>query len=81
MRLSRYSGQFAVVKNLMEKSSGKRFAAKFMKKKRSNSVRRGMTQEQILREANVLRSINHKGIIYLHDIFETKLEIALVLEL
>lgn len=52
-----------------------------MKKKRSKALRRGMTSEQILREANVLRSVNHKGIIYLHDIFETKLEFVLVLEL
>ncbi|XP_031566034.1 serine/threonine-protein kinase HSL1-like isoform X3 [Actinia tenebrosa] len=75
------SGQFAVVKKLSEKASGKEFAAKFMKKKRAKSLRLGMTSEQILREANVLRSINHKGIIYLHDIFETKLEFILVLEL
>ena len=40
-----------------------------------------MTQEQFMREADVLRSVDHIGIIYLHDIFETKLEFVLVLEL
>ncbi|KAK3740114.1 hypothetical protein QZH41_012351 [Actinostola sp. cb2023] len=75
------SGQFAVVKKLLEKSSGETFAAKFIKKRRSKALKRGMTQEQFMREADVLRSVDHIGIIYLHDIFETKLEFVLVLEL
>lgn len=76
-----HSGQFAVVKKLHSKSSGETFAAKFIKKKRSKALKRGMTLEQFTREADVLRSIDHKGVIYLHDIFETKGEYVLVLEL
>ncbi|EDO42287.1 predicted protein, partial [Nematostella vectensis] len=75
------SGQFAVVKKCSEKSSGLEFAAKFMKKRRSKALRRGVTLEQIIREATVLRSVAHQGIIYLHDIYETKMEFVLILEL
>ena len=69
------------MKKLQEKSTGQTFAAKYMKKKRSKALKKGMTLEQFLREADVLRSIDHKGIICLHEIFETQLEYVLVLEL
>lgn len=75
------SGQFAVVKKCVEKSTKSEFAAKFMKKKRAKSSRRGVSTEQILQEATVLRKAMHHGVIYLHEVFETSAEFTLVLEL
>lgn len=75
------SGQFATVKKCTEKISGDEFAAKFMKKKRSRAGRRGVSAEQISREAGVLSKIRHDGIIYLHEVFEAKQEYILVMEL
>ena len=52
-----------------------------MKKKRAKSSRRGVSTEQILQEATVLRKAMHHGVIYLHEVFETSAEFTLVLEL
>ena len=52
-----------------------------MKKKRTRACRRGVSAEQIAREAGVLRKVRHDGIIYLHEVFEAKQEYVLVMEL
>ena len=69
------------MKKCVEKSTNSEFAAKFMKKKRAKSSRRGVSTEQILQEATVLRKAMHHGVIYLHEVFETSAEFTLVLEL
>uniref|UniRef100_A0A4W6BNZ1 Death-associated protein kinase 2a n=1 Tax=Lates calcarifer TaxID=8187 RepID=A0A4W6BNZ1_LATCA len=52
-----FSGQFAIVKQCREKSSGLEFAAKFIKKRQK-------------REVNILQQIQHPNIVTLHDVFE-----------
>ncbi|XP_061776803.1 death-associated protein kinase 3 [Nerophis ophidion] len=75
------SGQFAIVRKCKEKSSGVGYAAKFIKKRRLSSSRRGVSREEIEREVNILREIQHSNIITLHDIFENKTDVILILEL
>ncbi|XP_069013884.1 death-associated protein kinase 3 [Embiotoca jacksoni] len=75
------SGQFAIVRKCKEKSSGVEYAAKFIKKRRLSSSRRGVSREEIEREVNILREIQHSNIITLHDIFENKTDVILILEL
>ncbi|XP_063074518.1 death-associated protein kinase 3 [Engraulis encrasicolus] len=75
------SGQFAIVRKCREKSTGNEFAAKFIKKRRLSSSRRGVSREEIEREVNILREIQHSNIITLHDIFENKTDVILILEL
>uniref|UniRef100_UPI0037E92D44 death-associated protein kinase 3 n=1 Tax=Semicossyphus pulcher TaxID=241346 RepID=UPI0037E92D44 len=75
------SGQFAIVRKCKEKSSGIEYAAKFIKKRRLSSSRRGVSREEIEREVNILREIQHSNIITLHDIFENKTDVILILEL
>ncbi|XP_073784587.1 death-associated protein kinase 3 [Danio rerio] len=75
------SGQFAIVRKCKEKSSGTEYAAKFIKKRRLSSSRRGVSREEIEREVNILREIQHSNIITLHDIFENKTDVILILEL
>ncbi|XP_034159893.1 death-associated protein kinase 3 isoform X2 [Pangasianodon hypophthalmus] len=44
------SGQFAIVRKCREKSTGVEYAAKFIKKRRLSSSRRGVSREEIERE-------------------------------
>lgn len=75
------SGQFAIVRKCREKSTSTEYAAKFIKKRRLSSSRRGVSREEIEREVNILREIQHSNIITLHDIFENKTDVILILEL
>ncbi|XP_059385998.1 death-associated protein kinase 3-like isoform X2 [Carassius carassius] len=75
------SGQFAIVKQCREKSSGRDFAAKFIKKRQSIASRRGVLREEIEREVNILQQIHHPNIVTLHDVFENKTDVVLILEL
>ncbi|XP_061135012.1 death-associated protein kinase 1 isoform X2 [Syngnathus typhle] len=75
------SGQFAVVRRCRQRSTGAEFAAKFIKKRRSKSSRRGVTREDIEREVNILKEIQHPNIITLHEVFENKADVILILEL
>ncbi|CAB1322497.1 unnamed protein product, partial [Coregonus sp. 'balchen'] len=74
-------GQFAVVKKCRERSSGLEYAAKFIRKRRSKSSRRGVTREDIEREVSILKEIQHPNTITLHDVFENKTDVILILEL
>ncbi|KAM4578285.1 death-associated protein kinase 1 [Fundulus diaphanus] len=75
------SGQFAVVRRCRHRRTGVEYAAKFIKKRRNKSSRRGVTREDIEREVNILKEIQHPNIITLHEVFESKAEVILILEL
>ncbi|XP_072291362.1 death-associated protein kinase 2 [Eucyclogobius newberryi] len=75
------SGQFAIVKRCREKSSGVEYAAKFIRKCLSRVSRRGVKREQIQREVSILQELQHPNIISVHDVYETRTEVVLILEL
>ncbi|XP_076119071.1 death-associated protein kinase 2 isoform X2 [Alosa pseudoharengus] len=75
------SGQFAIVKRCKEKSTGEEYAAKFIKKRQSRASRRGVRREEIEREVTILQQIQHPNIITLHDIYENRTDVVLILEL
>uniref|UniRef100_A0A674IVW9 non-specific serine/threonine protein kinase n=1 Tax=Terrapene triunguis TaxID=2587831 RepID=A0A674IVW9_9SAUR len=75
------SGQFAIVKKCREKSTGVEYAAKFIKKRQSRASRRGVRREEIEREVNILQQILHANIIKLHDVYENRTDVVLILEL
>ncbi|XP_036399913.1 death-associated protein kinase 2-like [Megalops cyprinoides] len=75
------SGQFAIVKRCREKSTGLSFAAKFIKKRQSRASRRGVSREEIEREVNILQELQHPNIVTLHDVFENRTDVVLILEL
>uniref|UniRef100_UPI003590274D death-associated protein kinase 3 isoform X1 n=2 Tax=Myxine glutinosa TaxID=7769 RepID=UPI003590274D len=75
------SGQFAIVRKCRERSTGKEFAAKFIKKRRSPASRRGVSRDEIEREVTILSSIEHPNIITLHDVYENRTDVILILEL
>uniref|UniRef100_A0A8B9QAY7 Death-associated protein kinase 2 n=1 Tax=Apteryx owenii TaxID=8824 RepID=A0A8B9QAY7_APTOW len=75
------SGQFAIVKKCRDRSTGVEYAAKFIKKRQSQASRRGVRREEIEREVTILQQVLHANIIKLHDIYENKTDVVLILEL
>ncbi|KAG2458948.1 ST17B kinase, partial [Polypterus senegalus] len=70
-------GKFAVVKRCIEKSTGKDYAAKFLKKRRRGRDCRA----EIIHEVAILEMARwNTRIISLHEVYETDHEIILVLE-
>lgn len=74
-------GQYAVVKRCTQKSTGEEFAAKFVRKRRKGQDCRS----EVWHEVEVLSSVNtpyqHTKIVTLHEVFETRNELILILEL
>ncbi|XP_044049253.1 death-associated protein kinase 2 isoform X1 [Siniperca chuatsi] len=75
------SGQFAIVKRCIEKSTGTEYAAKFIKKRQSRASRRGVRREEIEREVDILQQLQHSNIVALHDVYENRTDVVLILEL
>lgn len=75
------SGQFAIVKCCKEKSTGVEYAAKFIKKRLNRASRRGVRREEIEREVDILQELQHPNIISLHDVYENRTDVVLILEL
>eukprot|EP01133_Synstelium_polycarpum_P014513 gene14513-17132_t len=68
------TGKFSIVKSATEKSTGKQWALKIMKK---NVVE----EQNIIKEVEIMQDIKNTNVIALNDIYETDSEIVLVLEL
>ncbi|XP_072321363.1 death-associated protein kinase 2a [Eucyclogobius newberryi] len=75
------SGQFAIVKRCVERSTGLSFAAKFIKKRQSMASSRGVRRDDIEREVSILRQIQHENIVTLQDVYENRTDVVLILEL
>nr|XP_057931392.1 death-associated protein kinase 2 isoform X3 [Doryrhamphus excisus] len=75
------SGQFAVVKRCTEKHTGLEYAAKFIKKRQSRASRRGVRREEIEREVDILQQLQHPNVVALHDVYENRTDVVLILEL
>ncbi|XP_069734920.1 death-associated protein kinase 2-like isoform X2 [Phaenicophaeus curvirostris] len=75
------SGHFGVVKRCREHRSGTFYAAKFIKTQRCRGSRLGLERAQVEREVTILRQLHHPNIMQLHDLFASRTEMVLVLEL
>ncbi|NXC48165.1 DAPK2 kinase, partial [Penelope pileata] len=75
------SGHFGVVKRCRERSSGVFYAAKLVKTRRCRGGRGGAGGAQAEREVRILRDLRHPHIMRLHDLFCSRAEMVLVLEL
>ncbi|XP_074784906.1 death-associated protein kinase 2-like [Athene noctua] len=75
------SGHFGVVKRCRERSTGTFYAAKFVKTRRCRGSRLGLDRAQVEREVAILRQLDHPNILRLHDLFASRAEMVLVLEL
>ncbi|NXU06497.1 DAPK2 kinase, partial [Buphagus erythrorhynchus] len=75
------SGHFGVVRLCRERSTGTFYAAKFVKTQRCWGSRLGLERAQVEREVAILRQLDHPNIMQLHDLFTSRAEVVLVLEL
>ncbi|MFH4983496.1 hypothetical protein AB6A40_010205 [Gnathostoma spinigerum] len=76
------SGQFAVVRKVIRRATGVQYAAKFIRKRRYQSSRRGVIRSDIEREVDILRSVGgSENVIELIDVYETPTDVILILEL
>ncbi|OCT69202.1 hypothetical protein XELAEV_18040512mg [Xenopus laevis] len=75
------SGHFGVVKKCRQKSTGTYFAGKFIKTRKCKGSRLGLDRDQIEREVFILQQLEHPNIMRLHDVFASKAEMVLILEL
>uniref|UniRef100_A0A8D2ISW7 non-specific serine/threonine protein kinase n=1 Tax=Varanus komodoensis TaxID=61221 RepID=A0A8D2ISW7_VARKO len=75
------SGHFGVVKRCRERSTGAFYAAKLVKVRKRKGSRLGVEREQVEREVCILRQLRHPNIMRLYDIFASRAEMVLVLEL
>ena len=74
-------GHFAKVKKVREKSSGKFFAAKIIRKKKTKTCRdQGVSVEDIEREIEILSELSYPRIVKLHETWRNAKETTLVLE-
>ena len=57
------------------------YAAKYIKKKRVESSRRGVAMQDIEKEIHILAEMEHDNIIYLHQVYENAQYVILIIEL
>lgn len=73
------SGHFGVVRLCRQRSTGALYAAKFVKMRRRWGL--GVEQAQVEREVAILRQLDHPNIMRLHELFTSRAEVVLILEL
>ncbi|PRP79765.1 protein kinase 1 [Planoprotostelium fungivorum] len=76
------SGNFAVVKLAIQKKTKKKFAIKIIdKKKYQKQAGARKAQEALMDEVEILKSVCHKNIITIEDVYDTPTTLYIVLEL
>lgn len=70
-------GTFGEVKLAIHKATGQNVAIKVLDKKK---IDRKKDQERIVSEINILQRVNHKNIIKIYEIIETKEKFYIVME-
>ncbi|KAJ8287945.1 hypothetical protein COCON_G00006040 [Conger conger] len=75
------SGHFGQVREVCERSSGVRWAGKFLKLRKNASSRLGMERKSVEKEVEILQALQHCNIMALKDVFESRAEVVLIVEL
>ncbi|XP_063041297.1 death-associated protein kinase 2 isoform X2 [Engraulis encrasicolus] len=75
------SGHFGQVREVRERASGALWAGKFVKIRRGAGSRLGMERKSVEREVEVLQALQHANVMALKDVFESRAEIVLIVEL
>ncbi|KAK7898266.1 hypothetical protein WMY93_019119 [Mugilogobius chulae] len=75
------SGHFGQVRRVCERSTGTHYAAKFLKVLKSTRSLHGVDRSQVEQEVSILQMLRHPNIVALKDLFESRDEVALILEL
>ncbi|XP_034561361.1 death-associated protein kinase 2 [Notolabrus celidotus] len=75
------SGHFGQVRQVRERSSGTLWAGKFLKIRKNACSLLGMERSSVEREVEILQAIQHPNIVTVRDVFESRAEVVLILEL
>ncbi|XP_069031971.1 death-associated protein kinase 2 [Embiotoca jacksoni] len=75
------SGHFGQVRQVRERTSGTLWAGKFLKIRRVAVSRLGLERSSVEREVEILQAVQHPNIVTLRDVFESRAEVVLILEL
>lgn len=74
-------GHFGQVRQVCEKATGSCWAGKFLKIRRSACSRLGLERSTVEQEVEILQAVQHPNIVALKDVFESRAEVVLILEL
>ncbi|XP_031583580.1 death-associated protein kinase 2 [Oreochromis aureus] len=75
------SGHFGQVRQVRERTSGNFWAGKFLKIRKVACSRLGLDRSSVEREVEILQAVQHPNIVALKDVFESRAEVVLILEL
>ncbi|KAF7648634.1 hypothetical protein LDENG_00153850 [Lucifuga dentata] len=75
------SGHFGQVRVVRERSSGISWAGKFLKIRKNSCTRLGVERSSVEHEVEILQALQHPNIVALKDMFESRAEMVLILEL
>ncbi|XP_072226939.1 death-associated protein kinase 2 [Leuresthes tenuis] len=75
------SGHFGQVRQVRERTSGTCWAGKFLKIRKNACSRLGLERSSVEREVEILQAVQHPNIVTLKDVFESRSEVVLILEL
>ncbi|KAM4602513.1 death-associated protein kinase 2 isoform 2-T4 [Polymixia lowei] len=75
------SGNFGQVREVTERATGIRWAGKFLKIRKSSCSRLGLERRSVEREVEILQALQHPHILALKDVFESRAEVVLIVEL
>lgn len=75
------SGHFGQVRQVRERATGTRWAGKFLKLRKNACSRLGLDRSSVEQEVEILQAVQHQNIVTLKDVFESRAEVVLVLEL
>lgn len=75
MQFDKNRGKFGEVKRCREKSTGRFMAAKTV------SILKEQDKKDVFNEIDIMKSLQHPRLIQLYDVYESKKQICLILEL
>lgn len=76
-----HSGHFGQVRSVTERATGTQWAGKFMKTRKNQCSRLGVEKSAVEREVALLQALQHPRIMALKDVFESRAEVVLIVEL
>ncbi|KAG7277718.1 hypothetical protein CRUP_003606, partial [Coryphaenoides rupestris] len=75
------SGHFGQVRTVTERATGTQWAGKFIKTRKNQCSRLGIEKSAVEREVALLQALQHPRIMALKDVFESRAEVVLIVEL
>ncbi|XP_056275536.1 death-associated protein kinase 2 [Pseudoliparis swirei] len=75
------SGHFGQVRQVRERATGTLWAGKFLKIRKNTCSRLGLVRSCVEKEVEILQAVQHANIVTLKDVFESRAEVVLILEL